>query len=164
MFNFVLGRLSLVEGNPSQAIIQLEEAERCFSEDGRKMESDANRIWLAAAHHQIKNDSVARQIMGNISGGRGQVAHGILVAVHQAREWLDGLQRDAEVGRMVGDLLTRASHMAEKMPAIRRHLHRIGTCRADTQSPLNYPCIWKSLHQCRRQTAQPFRLANPICP
>ena len=125
LFNFVLGRLSLVEGNPSQAIIQLEEAERCFSEDGRKMESDANRIWLAAAHHQIKNDPVARQIMGNISGGHRQVAHGILVAVYQARNWLDGLQRDSEVGRVVGDLLTRASRMAEKMPEIRRHLHRM---------------------------------------
>jgi two-component SAPR family response regulator len=125
LLNFVLGRLSLVEGNPSQAIIKLEEADRCFSEDGRKMESDANRIWLAAAHHQIKNDADARQIIGNIVGGRGQVAHGILVAVHQARKWLDGLQRDAEVGRMAGDLLTRAGRMAAKMPEIRRHLHRM---------------------------------------
>ena len=35
------------------------------------------------------------------------------------------LQRDAEVGRVVGDLLTRASRMAAKMPEIRRHLHRM---------------------------------------
>jgi DNA-binding SARP family transcriptional activator len=61
----------------------------------------------------------------NILDGRGQVAHGILVAVHQARAWLDGLQRDAEVGRMIGDLLTRAGRVAAQMPATRRHLHRM---------------------------------------
>ena len=88
------------------------------------MESDANHIWLAAAYHQTKNYVVARQMVTNDSIGRGQVAHGILVAVHQARDWLDGLQKDAEVGRVVGDLLTRAGHMAEQMPAISRHLHR----------------------------------------
>ena len=125
LLNFVLGRLSLVEGNPPQAIKELEEAERCFSEDGRKMESESSRIWLVAAHYQTKNHTVVRQMIKNIVGGRGQVAHGILVAVHQARKWLDGLQRDAEVGRMVGDLLTRAGRMAGKMPEIRRHLHRM---------------------------------------
>lgn len=124
LFNFILGRLSLMEGSPSLAIIQLEEAERCFLEDGRKMESAANHIWLAAAYHQIKNYVVARQMVANDSIGRGQVAHGILIAVHQARAWLDGLQKDAEVGRVVGDLLIRAGRIAEQMPAIRRHLHR----------------------------------------
>lgn len=124
-FNFVLGRLSLMEGNPAQAINQLEEAERCFSEDGRKMESAANRIWLAGAHYHIKNYTIARQMVKNILDSRGQVAHGILMAVHQARSWMTGLQRDAEVGHMVGDLLTRASRMAAQMPATRRHLHRM---------------------------------------
>jgi len=122
---FILGRLALLEGNPSQAIDQLEKAEKCFSEDGRKMESDANRIWLAAAHHQTKDDTAARQTMSNISGGLKQADHGILVAVHQARYWLDGLQRDVEVGRVVGDLLTRAGRLASQMPATRRQLHRV---------------------------------------
>jgi LuxR family maltose regulon positive regulatory protein len=122
---FILGRLALLEGNPSQAIDQLEKAEKCFSEDGRKMESDANRIWLAAAHHQTKDDTAARQTMANISGGLKQADHGILVAVHQARYWLDGLQRDVEVGRVVGDLLTRAGRLASQMPATRRQLHRV---------------------------------------
>jgi ATP/maltotriose-dependent transcriptional regulator MalT/DNA-binding SARP family transcriptional activator len=125
LLNFVRGRLLLVEGNPSQAIVKLEEAGKCFSEDGRMMESDANRIWLAAAYHQLKNNSAARLLTKNIPGGWGQVSHEILVAVHQARNWLEGLQRDAEVGSMVGDLLTRASRMAGKMPETRRHLHRM---------------------------------------
>jgi two-component SAPR family response regulator len=89
------------------------------------MESDSSHIWLAAAHYQTKKYAVARQMTAGIVGGRGQVAHGILIAVHQARTWLDGLQRDVEVGRMFGDLLTRASHMADQMPEIRRLLHRV---------------------------------------
>jgi len=125
LLNFVLGRLSLMEGNPPQAINQLEVAECCFSEDGRKMESAANRIWLTAAHYQTKNYTIARQMTTNISGGRAQVAHGILIAVHQAQSWLNGLEGDVEVGRVVGDLLTRAGRMAGKMPEIRRHLHRM---------------------------------------
>ena len=88
------------------------------------MESAANRIWLTAAHYQTKNYTVARQMTTNIFGGRAQVAHGILIAVHQARSWLNGLEGDAEVGRVIGDLLTRAGRLAEKMPATRRHLHR----------------------------------------
>lgn len=125
LLHVILGRLSLMEEIPSEAINRLEEAEQYFSEDGRKMESAANRIWLAAAHYQAKNYAIAREMTKNILGGRGQVAHGILVAIHQARNWLDGLQRDTEVGRVVGDLLTRASRMAGKMPEIRRHLHRV---------------------------------------
>jgi LuxR family transcriptional regulator, maltose regulon positive regulatory protein len=125
LLNFVLGRLSLLEGNPHQAINQLEEAEHCFAEDGRKMESAANRIWLVASHYQAKNYLNAQHITPNILDGRGQVEPGILVAVHQAWNWLDGLQRDPEVGRVIGDLLTRASRMAVQIPAVRRHLHRM---------------------------------------
>jgi LuxR family transcriptional regulator, maltose regulon positive regulatory protein len=125
LLNFVRGRLSLMEGNISRAITQFEEAGRCFSEDGRKMENDANCVWLAAAHHQGGEDALAGKTLAAILGDRRQTAHGILVAVHQAWKWLDGLQRDAEAGRVVGDLLTRADRMAGKMPATRRHLHRI---------------------------------------
>jgi LuxR family transcriptional regulator, maltose regulon positive regulatory protein len=119
-----LGRLSLLQGHPSQAVDDLTEAERCFTEDDRKLECDSSRIWLAAAAYQTKNRAIARQTLKAVLGSRGQVANGILVAIHQAHDWLNGLQRDDEVGRMVSDLLTRAGHVAGKMPAIRRQLHR----------------------------------------
>lgn len=125
LLNFVLGRLSLMEGDSSRAIKQLTEAERCFTEDGRKMEGDSSRIWLAAAYYQTKNHDMARQMISNVIGGRIQVSHGILIAVHQARNWLDGLQKDVEVGRATGDLLTRASRVGAKMPVTRRSLHRL---------------------------------------
>jgi two-component SAPR family response regulator len=125
LLNFVLGRLALLEENPYQAIERLKEAERCFSEDGRKMESDANRIWLMVSYYQAENYSAARQITQTILDVRGQIEPGMLVAVHQARKWLDGLQKDPEVGRVIGDLLTRASRMTRQIPAIRRHLHRM---------------------------------------
>ena len=124
LLNFGLGRLSLLNGDPSQAVGELEEAERCFSEDGSKLEGDASRIWLAAASHQIKNHTATRKMIKAVYGARGQVSDAILVAVYQARDWLDGLQSDVEIGRMVSDLLTRAGRLAAKLPATRRQLHR----------------------------------------
>ena len=47
------------------------------------------------------------------------------MTIQQAREWLNGLQKDDEVGRIISDLLTRAGHFAEKIPSVRRQLHRI---------------------------------------
>jgi ATP/maltotriose-dependent transcriptional regulator MalT/two-component SAPR family response regulator len=124
LLNLGLGRLSLLKGNPSQAIDELTEAERCFSEDNRRLEGDTSRIWLAAAAHQTGNHPIACQMIKAVISNRGQVANAILVAIHQAQDWLNGLQKDDEVGRMVSDLLTRASNLAGKMPAIRRQLHR----------------------------------------
>jgi two-component SAPR family response regulator len=103
----------------------LEEAERCFSEDGSKLEGDSSRIWLTAAYYQIKNYTAARQMIKTILDGRSQITDAILVVFHQVRAWLDGLQRDVEVGRVIGDLLTRAGRLAGKMPATRRQLHRM---------------------------------------
>ena len=55
MIDLCLGRLSLLEGNISDAVKKLKEAERCFSEDGRKLESESSRVWLAAACYQVKD-------------------------------------------------------------------------------------------------------------
>jgi ATP/maltotriose-dependent transcriptional regulator MalT/two-component SAPR family response regulator len=124
LLNLALGRISLLQGNPAQAAGELTIAEHCFSEDGRKLEGDASRIWLASAYHQTKDMKTAVQIIKALLGARGQVTDAILVAVHQAREWLDGMQKDVEVGRAVGDLFTRAGRLANRLPATRRQLHR----------------------------------------
>lgn len=124
LMHFVRGRLALLEGHPSIAVDDFEEAGRCFSEDGRRMEGDAASIWLAAARHQLRDAAAVEPLLAGIAGGRGRFPHGILVAVHQARPWLDGLQKYPEAKRPVSDLFTRASRMAGKMPEIRRHLHR----------------------------------------
>ncbi len=125
LLKMALGRLSLLQGNPSAAVQELEEAIGCFSEDGRKLEGDTCRVWLAAAYHGSKNSGMIGQTIKPIADGRGQVIHPTLIAIHQAREWLSGLQSNHEVGRMVGDLLTRAGRLAAKLPATRRQLHRM---------------------------------------
>ncbi|MBI5944905.1 MAG: tetratricopeptide repeat protein [Chloroflexi bacterium] len=125
LLNLGWGRLSLMEGESLRAVDELEEAEHCFTEDGRKMESDASRVWLAAAYYQTNYYEAARKIINTLTGRHGQISESILVAAHQARTWMNGLQRDAEVGRAVGDLLTRAGRMAAKLPALKRQLHRM---------------------------------------
>jgi two-component SAPR family response regulator/Flp pilus assembly protein TadD len=125
LLNLGFGRLSLLEGNPFKAVGEFEEAERCFSEDGRKLEGDASRIWLAAAYHRTKNHISSRLMIKTIVTGRSQTADAILVTFHQASDWLDDMRTDPEVGRGVGDLLTRAERLAGKIPALRRQLHRM---------------------------------------
>jgi two-component SAPR family response regulator/predicted negative regulator of RcsB-dependent stress response len=124
LLNLALGRLSLLEGDASQAVSRLEEAERCFSEDGRKLEGDTARIWLAAAYHQRKNEALAGQKMKSVWSGRGRVEHAVLVACHQARGWLEGLQKEPEIGRAVRDIFTSVQRFENNMPAVRRQLRR----------------------------------------
>lgn len=125
LLNLNLGRLSLLNEDPPAAINRLKEAERCFLEDGRKSECDISRIWLAAAYHQTKNIKMARQMIKAVYGARGQVGDSILMIMAQARDLLAGLQHDEEVGRILGEFLSRAGQLAVKMPAIRRQLHRM---------------------------------------
>ena len=125
LLNLILGRLALLTEKPSQAITRLEESECCFAQDGRELETGLSRIWLAAAHHQAGNSASSRQMIKSLLGGRSQVPHALLVAIHQSRYWLDGLQKDVEVGRIVGDLLTRSNRLASKIPTVRRQLRRM---------------------------------------
>ncbi len=125
LMHFVCGRLFLMEGDLTRAVEDLKEAERCFAEDGRKMEGDAAAVWLAAVYHQLKDVESVKRVLTAIAGGRGQFPHGVFVAVHQARPWLEGLPKQSSAGRLAGDLLTRSSRQALKMPEIRRHLRRL---------------------------------------
>ena len=117
------GHLALLTHENAEAVAHLEEALRCFSEDGRKLEGDTSRIWLAAASHQNRNNELAAQVLKPLLGT--QPAHPVLVAVHQAQMWLNGLQTHPEVGRMVGDLFIRAARFSARIPADRRQLRRM---------------------------------------
>ena len=122
--NFLYGKLHLMEESLAEAIRELEQAEHHFSEDGREMESAVARLWLAAAYQASGKHAEAVQKIKTLTGNRGQVAYPVLVAVQQTLDWLNGLKKDPEIGRLVRDLITRAERLSAKIPAIRRQLHR----------------------------------------
>ncbi len=122
--NLLRGRLSLLESNPRKALREIKKAEGHFLEDGRELEMGVSRLWLAAACLQAGNHAEAAQIFKELYGNRGRVSHVVLAAIHQARPWLDDLQKIPEIARIARDLLTQADHLTNKMPNIRRQLRR----------------------------------------
>ncbi len=123
-FSLLKGRLHLLDEDFHDSIPELEKAEQRFSEDGRELEAAVARVWLATAFHQAGKTGEAIQQIKSIHENRRQAAHAIVVAVHQAREWLDGLNNIAEVSRMMRDVFVQADRFSKKMPALRRDLRR----------------------------------------
>ncbi len=118
------GRLYLLEGNAGSAVREIKHAETHFSEDGRDLEVSITRLWLAAASCQNGGTTEAVKMIKDLYGDRGRISHAVLVAVHQARNWLGGLQKETENARVIRDLFAQADRLANRMPDIRRQLRR----------------------------------------
>lgn len=118
------GRLCLLESAPRKALREIKKAEGYFLEDGRELEMAAASLWHVAASFQAGDHADVAQIFKELYGNKGQVSHMVLVAVHQARSWLDGLQTLPESMRIARDLFARAERLASVMPGIRRQLRR----------------------------------------
>jgi len=126
LFKLLQGRLCLQESKVEEAVINLETAKACFSDDGRVTELSQSQIWLAAAYYQSGQIAAARQVVKDfleLSGSK--VAHPSLLIIQKARGLLEGLQYDPEIGRMMRGLFDQASQAARKLPAARRQLRRI---------------------------------------
>ncbi len=118
------GRIQMLEEKPADALRKFKEAELHFLEDGREPESAMAHLWLAAAYYESDRLEDAIQAIKKILENLGRVAHVVLVAVRQARDCLEGLQKDPDIGRSIRDLFVRAERLSKKMPSIRRQLHR----------------------------------------
>jgi len=112
------GRLSLLVDEPAKAILSLEKAKKYFLEDERKLEVAICQVWLAAAH--LQNGDTASSVEKIKSINSGNIHNPILIAVHQARIWLEGLPKDRDLAR----LFAQVSRLSEKLPSVRRDLRR----------------------------------------
>ncbi|MBI5823926.1 MAG: tetratricopeptide repeat protein [Chloroflexi bacterium] len=122
-FSLLNGRLYLLEEKPRNAVQALKKAEEHFLEDSRSLEAAVTRLWYAAACHK-GNYAEAAEIIKNLYGDRGQIPHAVLIAVHQARSWLEGLQKKPEIAPILRRLFTQADRLIDGMPDIRRQLRR----------------------------------------
>ena len=91
-------------------------------EDERELEGAICRVWLAAAHLQNGDRTAAAEKILSVASGK--IPNPVLVAVYQARAWLEVLQKDRDSARAAGDLFSQAFRLGEKLPSIRRHLRR----------------------------------------
>jgi ATP/maltotriose-dependent transcriptional regulator MalT/two-component SAPR family response regulator len=125
LYELMRGRLSLQGGKPQQAITDLTEAKRCFTQDGREMESIWSHVWLAATYCQIGDPVSAREEIKAAVPNPNQVKHPAIVAARQARDWLGNLRNDTEVKSLLRGLFEKADHLEDQLPRTRRQLRRL---------------------------------------
>lgn len=118
------GRLYLMQEDAAEAISKLELAEHSFVTGGREIEGILSTVWLAAAYHQGADRKACADKVRALSSARGRIVHPALVAVLQARPWMEGMQKRPDLSRVVNDLFTQASKLGEKLPGVRRQLRR----------------------------------------
>jgi len=122
LLDFFFGRLYLMMEEPARALLSLQEAERIFMEDERELESMVTHVWLAAAYSQNGDRIAGSEKIRSVA--QGKIPNSVLVAVHQTWTWLEGLQKDGDLLRIAGDLITQAFRLSEKLPSVRRNLRR----------------------------------------
>jgi LuxR family transcriptional regulator, maltose regulon positive regulatory protein len=124
LWNLFEGRFYLLKGEPKKAIRLLQEGRTCFLQDGRDFEIHWSTIWLIAAYEQAEQTENARTETRELLEVEKNPDHTILVALRQATPWLNGLQRDSQVGRKLSSLLEKCQRLTTLLPSIRRTLRR----------------------------------------
>jgi LuxR family maltose regulon positive regulatory protein len=119
------GRLSLQDGDPVQARSELVEAKRCFTQDGREMESIWSSVWLAAAYSLEGRAAEAIEEIGSILPNPNQINYSAVVAARQAANWLEVLRNDREARSLLRVLFERTDRLDDQLPGIRRQLRRM---------------------------------------
>ena len=118
------GRNYLMKHETKKAIPLLREGKDCFNEDGRESESQWCLIWLIGAYDQIGESENARNEFNELLAMRNKLTHGLLITLHQALPWLQGLQSDPQIGRSLTSLLEKSKRLSEKIFSVRRSLRR----------------------------------------
>ncbi len=137
LYQLMMGRLLLQDDKSEQAVTALLDAQQCFTDDGRDMESIWSRVWLAAAQYQNSQQSDAREEIKGILQKSGQTNHFTIAVVRQAREWLKDLRNDHEIKSIMRSMFERADRLDNQLPRKRRLLRRLATTIEIPVSNLN---------------------------
>ncbi len=119
----ITGHLHLLEAKPQNAQSEFEKAETQFAENGREIEAAAALVWRAAAIHRAGNSAEAVRLL-NTLGGSKKIPHAVIVAVHQVREWLDGIRKNNTLARPIFGIFANAEEFSRKLPELKRRLRR----------------------------------------
>lgn len=123
LWAFFEGRYYLLKGELRKSVRLLQECKDFFIQDGRDLELQWSKVWLAAAYDKadMRNQAVS-EIKELIIGANPE--HALVVAFKQAETWISDLQNDIQVGRQLSGFLEKARRLAMKLPSIRRALRR----------------------------------------
>jgi LuxR family transcriptional regulator, maltose regulon positive regulatory protein len=118
------GRTHLMKHEAKKAISLLKEAKDSFIQDGREAESQWCLVWLMAAYEQAGQREHAGSQLRELMTVKNKSNHALLITLHQASQWLKGLQSDSEIGRSLTGLLDKSAHLGERIISVRRSLRR----------------------------------------
>lgn len=123
LLGMITGHLHLLEEDPQKAQSEFKKAETQFTENGREIEAAAALVWHAAAIHQA-GDSVEAVRQLNELGNSKKIVHTVIVAMHQAKKWLDGVRKNSSLTRALLGIFARTEEFSHKLPEYKRRLRR----------------------------------------
>ena len=125
LYQLCCAKLSLLIGDPQKAVNELTKAKQYFSQDGRQAEIILSHVWMVAAQYEAGNHNAALEEIGVVLGDSNQVNHLVIVAVRQARKWLENLHGEPQAGKSLRDLFKKVDSLDTQLPRIRRQLRRL---------------------------------------
>jgi len=118
------GKYYLIMNELQEAVDSLTKGKEVFSQDGRELELQWCKVWLAAVHAQAGDMEKARTEIQSFFPAGAVPNHALLVTLRHASPWLKKLQSDSIVGRQLSSLIERSHRLNVQLPAIRRTLRR----------------------------------------
>ena len=126
MYRLEAGRLSLAEGEVSEAIVHLEEAARCFNCSDQVVEKAQGHLFLALAYHMDKNDEATADHLQRALQSTSELEnqHPLLTAARDAKSLLEAVRHHPTLGRQASRLLRHVVVFEKNIPILRRRLRR----------------------------------------
>ncbi len=125
LYNLVRGQLYLQEAEIQRAKDVLEEAESCFKNDERGLEISKCQILLAAVHYLEGNSGEARKRINEAFIRESREDYPVLIFIRHAQPWLEGMQKDKEVGKNLQKVFRKSQRIYKEIPEIRRRIRRL---------------------------------------
>ncbi len=124
-WSFLEGKRNLLDHQPNKAIRLLKEGKTCFFQDGRDAEFQWCVIWLMIAHDQAGERENAILEFQELLGAKNKVSHPLIIALHQAANWLASLQQYIEIEKDLSNLIEKSQLLSATMSSVRRALRRL---------------------------------------
>ena len=125
LYQVLCARLYLLSRDPQRAVDELEKAKQYFNQEGKQAEIILSRIWLAAAHCGVGDQDAALQEINSVLTDYDQVNHIVIIAVKQARTWLEALRSNPQAKKNLRELFKKVDSFDAQLPRMRRQLRRL---------------------------------------
>jgi ATP/maltotriose-dependent transcriptional regulator MalT/two-component SAPR family response regulator len=125
LYQLLQARLFLLDAKPREAVNELTKAGQCFNQDGRPAGIVLSHVWMAAAQNQVGERSAALEEIRTVLAESNGINNLVILAVHQSREWLEGLNDDLQARQTLRNLFKKEESFSTQLPGIKRQMHRL---------------------------------------